>query len=61
MGPRCTELTTGRWRKCGDLGRAWGWRPGDSGVCLHALLQLLKSLDKLLRVLVGAALQHPQR
>lgn len=45
----------------------WGLREGlglaitgCSGVRLHALFQFPESLDKLLCLLVGAALQHPQ-
>ena len=49
--PHCTKLMRGR---------TGGGPGGGSGVRFHALLQLLESLDKFLRLLVGAALQHPQ-
>jgi len=42
---------------CGGLGS----RPQGSGVRLHVLLQLPEPLDKFLRLLVGATLQHPKR
>ena len=56
----CTELTT---RRKNSAGRREGLalaRKG-SGVRLHVLLQLPEPLNKLLRLLVGATLQHPKR
>lgn len=64
MGPGCTKLATVSWKmlqgtRGGGQGR--GWQLTDSGVRLHALLQLLEFLHELLRLLAGAAFQHPQR
>lgn len=43
-----------------EVGRARAVTSGCSEVSLHALLQLLEFLDKLLCFSVGAAFKHPQ-